>query len=165
MLLRTEAWALLPTAREAAPAQLQWHQAHQKDATPGQCKQGTSWHVKKNSCPVSQSYGTWWSNALLKPKILLWMSEAKAHGDKLSCDCWGTWDMLTQVTDPKLGPLVVQQVNTGIWLTQFSIWVPALAAAPWVTGWCCTQEFGSMCICAQHCSLRRPALPQTSGWS
>lgn len=89
--------------------------------------------------------------------------------------CWGTWrEVLTQVTGPMLGPPVVQQVNTEVWLEDLATealsatsalqLVPALAAASRVTGRCHTQEFGSACASAQCCVPGRPALPQTSGW-
>ena len=177
-LSRTEAWALLLAAHGTASVQLQQHQAHWKDTTPGQCKQRTSWHVKKHSCPISQTYRTWWSNTLFKPvkdtslgvrskglrrQIILMAVEEREemYSHRLQVQCLGLrWcRKQTQGSDQSTWP---QRSRVP---PQCSSWVPALAAAPQVTGRCHMQEFGSACTSAQRCGPGRAVLPRTSGWS
>lgn len=54
---------------------------------------------------------------LIWPKIHLWVSETKAHGENTRRSYWGMpEDVFTLITGPMLVPPVVQEVSTDIWL-------------------------------------------------
>lgn len=85
------------------------------DATPG-CKQRRSWHIRKHSYPISQTYRT--CNALLK------LTKDTSLGGRNE----GSWrkhiltaieecqKMHSHCTGPMPGPPVVQEVSTDVWL-------------------------------------------------
>lgn len=156
--------------------QLQWHKTHWKDATLGWCKQGRSWHIKKHSCPISQTYRT--CNALLK----------LAKDTSLGVRNKGSWrkHILPAIGEcQKMHPHWWQiqclgllwcrkRARTSDWRTwpqrpwmplQCSSWVPALAAALQVTANVTRRNLASTCTSAQHRGHGRPVLLWMSGWS
>lgn len=169
--LPEQTWALLL----AGTVQLQWHQAHWKDATPEWCKQGRSWHIRKHSGRSSQTYRM--CNALLKLIKDLWMSETKAHGENIPRQLLRNARRYIHISYKSNACASCSAGSKHRHLTgelghrghEYNFTAPA-GFQPWL------QPFGSLanvthrnlastCTAAQHKGPGRPALLWMSGWS
>ena len=77
--------------------------------------------------------------------------------------CWGTWDVLTQVTGPVLRPPVVQRANTGVWPEDLATEVTSatsvlqLGSSPSCSPvGCCPMSHTGIWQRAHGCSASRP---------